>query len=237
MTYDPATDTLIRIDYPDGKYLEFQYNSVAQRTRSIDQSGFIVNYGYDTLGRLSQLTDSSDHLIVRYTYDAAGRPVEKTLGNDTYTQYEYDAAGRVISVANHGPRPGAGGDGPLNSHFDYTYDELGRVVRVDESDGRWDYTYDANGQVTHAVFTSNDPGVLPNQDLGYVYDAAGNRTRSVANGVVTLYTTNQLNEYTQVGSVTYTYDVDGNLRTKTDGGVTTTYTFDQENRHGWRTSR
>ncbi len=230
MTYDPATDTLTRIDYPDGKYLEFRYNSVAQRTRSIDQSGFIVNYGYDTLGRLSQLTDSSDHLIVRYTYDAAGRLVEKTLGNDTYTQYKYDAAGRVISVANHGPRPGAQGDGPLNSHFDYTYDELGRVVRVDESYGRWDYTYDANGQVTHAVFTSNDPVVLPNQDLGYVYDAAGNRTRSVANGVVTLYTTNQLNEYTQVGSVTYTYDVDGNLRTKTDGGVTTTYTFDQENR-------
>ena len=72
--------------------------------------------------------------------------------------------------------------------------------------------------------------MLPNQDMQYAYDAAGNRTQTIVNGVTTTYTVNDLNEYTQVGGTAYTYDEDGNLLTKTDGGVTTNYTFDDLNR-------
>ena len=118
----------------------------------------------------------------------------------------------------------------MNSRFDYAYDALGRVATETNSDGAWVYTYDADGQLVHAVFTSNNTAVLPNQDLQYVYDAAGNRTQTIINGVTTTYSVNDLNEYTQVGTATYTYDSDGNLKTMADGGVTTTYTFDDLNR-------
>src|SRR5262249_24079037 len=104
------------------------------------------------------------------------------------------------------------------------------VITQDNSDGAWVYNYDAIGQLTHAVFASNNTAVLPNQDLEYDYDAAGNRTQTIINGVATPYTVNDLNEYTQVGTTTYTYDDDGNLNTKTEAGVTTTYTFDDLNR-------
>ena len=49
-------------------------------------------------------------------------------------------------------------------------------------------------------FASNDPAVLPDQDLRYTYDAAGNRTRTVLDGVTTDYVSNGLNQYTTIGT-------------------------------------
>ena len=57
--------------------------SIGERTQSVDQTGFTVNYAYDSLGRLSELTDGSGNLIVQYTYDAAGNLIQKTNGNGT----------------------------------------------------------------------------------------------------------------------------------------------------------
>jgi RHS repeat-associated protein len=226
--YD-AADNLDEIDYPGGRFLKFLYNTVGQRKQSVDQTGFKVTYDYDALGRLCDLTDGSKNLIVEYTYDPAGRLIEKDLGNGTYTTYQYDQAGNLLHLVNHAPHPAPGQDGPVNSEFDYTYDALGRATTETTSDGQWVYTYDADGQLTHAVFTPNASSSVPAQDLQYTYDAAGNRTQTVINGVTTAYTVNNVNEYTQVGGTTYTYDPDGNLATATTGGVTTTYTFDQEN--------
>ena len=67
-------------------------------------------------------------------------------------------------------------------------------------DGTWTYTYDGTGELTHAVFASTNPSV-PSQDLVYNYDALGNRTSTVINGVTTAYVANNLNEYTSVGGV------------------------------------
>ena len=82
--------------------------------------------------------------------------------------------------------------------------------------------------MTHAVFASTNPAVA-NQDEAYFYDAAGNRTQTIINGVTTVYTTNNMNEYTQVGGTTYTYDADGNMISATDASGTTTYTFNAQN--------
>ena len=75
-----------------------------------------------------------------------------------------------------------------------------RPADVDDtrSTALWTYEYDATGPVDHAVLDSTDPGI-PDQDLTYVYDAAGNRIRTISNGVTTEYTTNNMNQYTAVG--------------------------------------
>ncbi len=228
LQYD-AADNLKEIDYPDARFLKFTYNVVGQRLQSQDQDTFTVNYHYDALGRLDKLTDGSSNLIVSYAYDAAGQLIEKDLGNGTYSTYQYDLAGSLIELINRAPRPGAGQDGPVNSEFDYTYDEVGRMVTATTSDGDWGYSYDADSQLTGAVFTPNGTSTLTAQDLQYSYDAAGNRTQTVINGVTTLYTADARNEYTQVGDSSYTFDADGNLATATTGGVTTTYSFNQIN--------
>ena len=54
------------------------------------------------------------------------------------------------------------------------------------------------------------------------------RQQVTDNGVVTAYTTNKLNQYTDVGDVHYTYDPAGNITKITDapdGGTTDTQCF------------
>ena len=79
--------------------------------------------------------------------------------------------------------------------------------------------------VEYAVFISSNLAIS-NQDLTYNYDAVGDRTSTVINGVSTTYVANNLNQYTSVGGVTYQYDSDGNL---TFDGVRT-YTYDTQRR-------
>jgi RHS repeat-associated protein len=212
LSYDTA-NRLTLITYPSGRFLQFVYDAGDRRTQMIDQDGFTVNYHYDAAGRLDRQTDATGALIVAYTYDAAGRIARKDLGNGTFTTYTYDAAGQVTSLVNHAP------DGSSNSFFTYTYDDLGRRISMTTGDGVTHYGYDVTGQLTSVVL----PG---GRTITYAYDAAGNRTSVTDGGVVTPYATNDLNQYTTVGSATYSYDADGNLTTTTDGGRTTRYTYD-----------
>jgi RHS repeat-associated protein len=223
LDYD-ANDRLVRITYPTSRFLEFTYDSAGRRTRMVDQDGFTVNYEYDAVGRLSRLSDGVGALVAQYTYDNAGRLARKDMGNGTYTTFEYDLAGQLLHLVNHAP------DGSVNSRFDYTYDELGQRTSMATLDGQWTYGYDGTGQLVHAVFASNNPAVIPNQDLQYVYDPLGNRIRTIINGVTTEYVTNDLNQYTTVGTASYRYDLDGNLISKTDGLLTETYVYNDENR-------
>ncbi|MGD9632157.1 MAG: CARDB domain-containing protein, partial [Pirellulales bacterium] len=221
-TYDAAS-RLTSVTYPNGRFLEYTYDGGGRRTSITDQNGFRTNYSYDAAGRLWRLTDATGNSVATYTYNAAGRLVRTDLGNGTYTTYEYDAAGQLLHLVNYAP------DGSVNSSFDYTYDALGLRTTMGTVDGTWSYEYDATGQLTHAVFASTNPAIS-SQDLTYVYDAAGNRVRTVINGATTDYATNSLNQYVTVGDTTYQYDADGNLVSKSDASGPTTYTYDELNR-------
>ncbi|MBI5758610.1 MAG: hypothetical protein HZA46_08840, partial [Planctomycetales bacterium] len=221
--YD-AADRMTRVTYPNGRFLDYTYDTVGRRTSMTDQDGFATRYEYDGTGRLSRLADTGGTTLVTYTYDTVGwRLSRKDQGNGTYTTYEYDAASQLLHLINRAP------DNAINSRFDYTYDSLGRRVSMGTVDGTWAYSYDATGQLTRAVFVSTNPAV-PNQDLTYVYDALGNRIRTVENGVTTAYVANKLNQYTTVGTAVLGYDADGNLVSETGGSHNSTYTYDTQNR-------
>ena len=222
--YDAENPNLIaKISYPTGRSLAYIYDDAGRRTQMVDQNGSEVNYSYDGLGRLEGLTDETGSLIISYTYDDAGRLAREDNGNGTYTIYSYDLAGQLLNLANYTA------DDSLNSSYVYTYDNLGRQISATELDGEWIYEYDAASQLTGAVFTSTNPEI-ENQNLTYVYDAAGNRIRTINNGVTTEYQTNNLNQYTNAGTVDYQYDLDGNLTYKSDGVSSWTYSYDDQNR-------
>ncbi|HEY1378789.1 MAG TPA: RHS repeat-associated core domain-containing protein [Gemmataceae bacterium] len=221
---DPLNpDRVTKVTYPDGRFLQYTYQN-GRRTSMVDQDGFTTTYFYDAAGRLEFLRDGAGALIAHYHYDPAGRLDHEDKGNGTSTEYQHDAAGQLEHLINRAP------DGTVNSRFDYVYDALGRRTQMTTLDGVWDYACDGIGELTRAVFTSNNPAVIPNQDLQYAYDAVGNRVRTVLNGVTTNYVTNNLNQYTQIGTATLGYDLDGNLVSRTDGGGTTTYAYDALNR-------
>ena len=204
-TYEPTTRLLSRVDYPNGKWLSFGYDAGGRRAQMKDQDDFTTKYTYDAVGRLETLKDGLDNVIVRYTYDHAGRLFQKTNANGTYTTYGYCSCGKLADVNNFAP------GGALNSQFHYTYDSVGAMRTQTTLDGTWTYTHDANGQLTHAVFASNNAALVPNQDLIYNYDAMGNRTSTVINGVSTAYVPNNMNQYASVGGTNCNYDLKGNL--------------------------
>jgi YD repeat-containing protein len=171
-----------------------------------------VNYTYDALGRLSELTDGSGNLIVQYTYNNLGELSQKVNGNGTSTAYGYDAAGDLTSEVNNAP-----GGKIINSSFTYTYNILGEVTSMTDAAGnKTSYGYDATGQLTQITL----PG---GGTITYVYNAAGDRTEVINGGTTTSYSSNADNEITQVGTATYTYDANGNLHTVTDSSGTTNY--------------
>ncbi|WP_026733597.1 RHS repeat-associated core domain-containing protein [Fischerella sp. PCC 9605] len=219
--YDDS-DRLTQITDANGRCLTYTYDAGSRRTSISDNNGNTVNYTYDDAGRLASLTDGEDNLIVSYTYDDVGRLVREDKGNGTYTTYAYDPASQLTSLVNYAP------DESINSRFDYSYDKLGRQVGVSTLDGDWTYTYDATSQLTGAVFDSTNPEI-PDQNLSYTYDAAGNRIQTVNNGETTEYNTNNLNQYETAGDVVYDYDADGNLISKTEGNEVTTYEYNSEN--------
>jgi RHS repeat-associated protein len=220
-----AADLPIKVTYPDGTFLEYGYDAAGRRIQMTDQDGFTVYYSYDATGRLAGVTSGAGQgtTIVNYTYNAAGQLIREDRGNGTYCIYAYDAAGELIHLVNFGPSPALGQDGPVLSRFDYTYDALGRVSRMDTLDGSTNYGYDADGQLTSVTLPDG-------RSISYQYDGAGNRVAVTDNGFQTDYTANTLNQYTSAGNSTFLYDADGNLISKTDGTGTTTYSYDAQNR-------
>jgi len=227
-TYD-ANDFLVRIDYPGGHWLAYAWNQAGQRTSLTNELGNVQYYHYDNVGRLASMTDEKDGLIVQYEYDAAGRLATKTLGNGVYTTYVYNAAWELVELSNRMP------DDSVLSQFAYEYDSRGRRVAMTSTYGqaddprtdymgRWEYEYDDLGQLV----AWQDP---TGHRVEYQYDGLGNRVTVTEDGAVTDYTTNNLNQYTQVGGTTYTFDLDGNLvREDRADGSWTAYTYHDENR-------
>ena len=221
LDYDQS-DRLTKITYPGGRFLEYTYDAGDRRTSLTDRDGDRVNYTYDAAGRLASLTDGDDNLIVSYQYDEVGRLSREDKGNGTYTVYRYDLANQPLSIENYAP------DDTLNSSSTYAYDSLGRQISLTTLDGEWTYDYDAIAQLTGAVFNSTNPDI-PNQNIAYEYDAVGNRVNTIENGENTEYTTNNLNQYTEVDGFEYEYDDDGNLTSKTNEEGTFTYAYNSEN--------
>ncbi|MDM3852567.1 MAG: pre-peptidase C-terminal domain-containing protein [Aphanizomenon gracile PMC627.10] len=214
--YDVA-DRLTNVSYGGTRSLSFSYDAGGRRSQMVDQDGFATNYSYDSVGRLKQITDQDGNNILSYNYNALGQITREDNGeNGIYTVYSYNDVGAVLRIVEY-----LANDNTVNSKFDYTYDDLGRLISASSEEGKTSYGYDATGRLTSET--------SPTGLTEYQYDAAGNRTVIKDSGVDTSYITNNLNQYTKVGGTTYTYDRDGNLATKTQDGITSSYTYDSEN--------
>jgi RHS repeat-associated protein len=216
MEYDPQ-DRMTRIEYPDGKWLGFAYDAAGKRTQRTSHDGFTLNYLYDSVGRLSGLRDGANVPIIDYEYDAAGRLSREDKANGTYTTYAYDLSGQVESIVLHGPA------NEVQERFDYTYDDQGRRTSMSTLTETTTYVYDASGQLVGVSFPDG-------RQITYQYDAAGNRVAVTDDDIPESYTTNNMNQYTEVGPTTYGYDADGNMTSKVDALGTSAYSYDTENR-------
>ena len=117
------------------------------------------------------------------------------------------------------------------SRYVYTYDAAGRRIGCDKSGSAFTapdtyaYLYNARSELTNAMATVDTV-----YRYGYCFDDIGNRETSSERGMNSVYTANQLNQYSAVDDFLPAYDADGNQTlVKTATGIWQV-TYNGENR-------
>ena len=153
------------------RQLQPRYDPDGNRAALVYPDGSETTYGYTARNQLATVSAGGPPPLATYGYDLAGNRIRKTLENGTSTAYTYDAAQRLLGV-NH-----TLGTAPLN--IAYTLNPTGnRTARAESFAGTTRReAYDAIDQLIESRL--NPAGVADERRVGYVYDAAVNRTRVV----------------------------------------------------------
>lgn len=197
----------------------YTYDAASNRTGFTAPDGSTNTYAYDTLNRLSTLTNSLTGQF-GFGYDALSRRTSLTRPNGVNTSYSYDSLSRLLSILHQSGATTIDG-------ASYTLDNAGnRTSKLNQLNGITEnYTYDPIYQLTQV-----DQIVNGNQSTteSYSYDAVGNRLSSLN---VASYTYNNSNGLTSsADGYSYTYDFNGNMVTKSNSTGTTQYAWDGESR-------
>ncbi|KAF0193733.1 MAG: Rhs family protein [Bacillota bacterium] len=193
-------------------------------TRTIDNDPYSLSLAYDQAGNITSITYPGGGAVTQ-VYDELNR----LMTINGYANLSYDTAGNLSQLAyNNGVTT------------NYTYNNRGLLSRIQSPVLDLQYAYDTVGNITginnevysydglNRLHTANKPG--HNYQATYQYDAVGNRTEQVEDGITTIYTHSPVNALTTSTGATYTWDARGNLVGKVQGADTWSYTFDLGNR-------
>jgi RHS repeat-associated protein len=257
--------------YADGTSTATAYNAYGEVTKIVDAAGSARTMVYDAFGRITSTFDALGHesrteyaaigkdapldqplrritpegRITSTSYDAAGRPVARTLAagtrDATTVRTVFDAAGRLASATD-----------ARGKTVKYFYDERGRRVRtqsamkhatttVFDATGRKISETDAKGNTTRWTYDALGRELTKTDALNQVtrraYDAAGRlATLTDAKGNAYRFEFNALGRQTALvypdGSrETAEYDPTGlKIRTTNRAGTSRAFTYDNRNR-------
>ncbi len=207
--------------------VSYQYDAASRRTRMTWPDGLYVQYEYDTVGGLTRIREngatSGVGVLASYTYDNLGRMTQIARGNGVTTSFGYDAASRLASFT----QDLAGTSHDVTASF--TRNPAGQIASRTLSNEVFAYTGHQN--VNHTFTVDGLNRYLTGGGASYSYDARGNMT---GDGTRT-YGYDFDNRLTTVsgggqGAVTLSYDPAGRLyQTAQTGGATTRFLYDGAN--------
>ncbi len=213
-------------------------------------SGYIANYTYDGLNRLTKVSvDTNSPIDTSYTYyksaigdDYTTNLLEaETIGGVTY-EYSYDTLGNITDIYRK--------DGDkLKTLYQYEYDAMNQLTYVSDFENRkiYNYTYDNAGNIISEVVRNTNSNGIPisttNNSYTYgdsnwtdkltayngqaiTYDAIGNPL-SYRDGIaMTWKNGRELDTFTDgTTNVSYSYDSNSVRVSKAVDGVKYTYEY------------
>lgn len=205
------------------KTLSYTYASSGVKGR---YTGFLLDnqsnsaYGYDGYGRLNRITGFGGDFT--YSYLASSGLIENlTRSNNVNTTWNYETHRDLVTQISNSSV----------STLNYVNDALGRRISMSRNGSAFTssdiltYGYNDRSEVISAQSNANS-----SYNYYYNYDSIGNRTTSILGGKNWNYSSNNLNQYTQLvfDDVVQepTYDTDGNMLTR----MGWTQVWDGENR-------
>ena len=249
-------------EYTEGFEKSYAYNTDGSLKRSEFNSGITsrlkTTHWYDNYNRLISdnytfyANNRADSFSgsEKYTYDSSGnydsiriKTYTVTMGsNSTVYTFTYDYRNYITSVVATGSEAYS---------IYYAYDDLGQLVREDNSklNKTYIYTYDNAGNITETkAYAYTAPGTTPSgaytteaytysssnwgdlltayNGTTITYDALGNPLSYYGNRSFTWEGRQMSSATTTAGNLTFKYDDNGTRVTKTKGGVTTTYYYE-----------
>ena len=210
-----GTNTIERFYDTFGRDAGYALNGVRQSTLAYDPA----------TGRLASMLAAGSDTPFTWNY-LAGSELKSSLAypNGLTASWQYDANGQLLQVKNAFPTN-------TISQYDYVYDVAGRRINVSKTGtafGQADsiaYAYNEKSELTNAV-----AAVDSDYRYAYDFDQIGNRESSSERGTNSVYTANNLNQYTAVDDFTPQFDDDGNQTLiKTATGIWSV-TYNGENR-------
>lgn len=198
-----GTNTIVRYWDDFGRSVGYALNGARQTT---------IAYEPDK-GRISTMETPSAHSPTStqnsncFTWNyLPGSDLKSSLAypNGLTASWLYDANNQLLQVCNANPTN-------TISQYDYTYDAIGRRVTCAKSgsafiqDDTVAYGYNNRSELTNAVAK-----VDSSYRYAYDFDDIGNREASSERGANSVYTANNLNQYTAVDDFTPQFDDDGN---------------------------
>ncbi|WP_190287781.1 RHS repeat-associated core domain-containing protein [Massilia sp. NR 4-1] len=191
LTLTRNNGNLVRIISPNGRQVDFEYDSSNRIIAAMDNAGRKVSYGYDAAGRLIKVTDPLGQTEV-YTYDSAHNmvTVQDKRGNLMVANV-YDANNRVSKQTY--------ADGSTNL-FNYTLNAANKVIQTDVTNERGIVKRIEFNQAGYPVRVTNALGLAEQQIDIYERDPLKN---------LLLSHTDALGRKT-----VYTYDERGNTLTR-----------------------
>jgi RHS repeat-associated protein len=220
-TYDPLGRLASRVHSAGGGTVTYTYDKVGNLASETDISG-TTSYTYDARNLVTRVT-LTDGKNIDFGYDADGRRTDTwytTTAQHTvfgaHTHTDYDAAGRMIRVWS----ARASDDNDRVSDLSYSYASPGTgsgcataPAAAQDTSLRWAQTNNLTGVTTSYCYDTANRLVsvtTPGGDSwSYGYDANGNRTQTVKNGVEV-----QSPDFNAAGQLIdpgYGYDAAGNL--------------------------
>ncbi|MCP1995254.1 SpvB/TcaC N-terminal domain-containing protein, partial [Flavobacterium sp. HSC-61S13] len=171
------------ITLPEGNKTIGYTNELGLQTsqKQIGDEDLWTRFSYDHLGQVKTVTNAMDHKSI-YNYDNLGRITDKTLAASGITKYKYDNLGNVIEKedANRNiikykydfNRLLEINNATIETKF--TYDQGGRVIKMEDVSGSQEFEYGRLGEVISDVKMLRDnTGVSRFFRTDYEYDSWG----------------------------------------------------------------
>jgi RHS repeat-associated protein len=225
-TYDRLS-RLTNEAMPNGKTNTYTYDA-ADNLKTLQDAGGTTSYNYDLADQLTSAQAPGETQPTTFTYYADGSPKDTTYPNGVVTHRAYDNPGRPSDIKSSL-------SGAALTDFSYTYKhgtaDTNLVQSVtDKSGAQTTYGYDTRAQLTSASGAAG-------HNYTYIYDLAGNMTRSTKDGAATSYgyspaempcwsvagaQSSSACSPAPTGATTYSYDGAGNM-TGSSGGFSAHY--------------